>query len=144
MNSQLNTLLLNLGSLRKYIKILAKDFLAELESIKQNSLRKFDSLQVVIPIHSPGALGGRHTVEVYTVAPGFDWEDGKLFIELTNPVTSLTQQQVDDITESVSKGQSWHAYQTHKEMTNKIKQLETQIEDLQAHISIISKEKETR
>lgn len=67
-----------------------------------------------------------------------------MFIELTNPVTSLTQQQVDDITESVSKGQSWHAYQTHKEMTNKIKQLETQIEDLQAHISIISKEKETR
>lgn len=70
--------------------------------------------EIKIIIHSPGSIGATPSVEVEAIHPGFDWDAGQVMIYPAQPLTTLTPEQVNDITESVRKGQSWHAYQTYK------------------------------
>lgn len=71
-------------------------------------------LTVHIEVHRPGFIGGTPTVAVAAVFKGFDWDSGRVIICPKEPLTELTLQQVVDITESVRKGQSWHAYEAYK------------------------------
>ena len=68
-------------------------------------------MDVTIVIHSPGSIGSTPSVEVQSIHAGFDWDSGKVLIFPAQPLTTLTPEQITDITDSVRKGQSWHAYQ---------------------------------
>lgn len=69
---------------------------------------------VVIEVHRPGWIGGTPAVAVSAVFKGFDWDNGRVIICPQVPLTELTSEQVVEVTESVRKGQSWHAYQEYK------------------------------
>ncbi len=82
--------------------------------IWSNPLTQRRDPEIKIIIHSPGSIGATPSVEVEAIHPGFDWDAGQVMIYPSQPLTTLTPEQVNDITESVRKGQSWHAYETYK------------------------------
>lgn len=84
-------------------------------------------IQVAVKVFAPGGIGPQPTVAVSGISPGIDWDKGKVLIETERPVTLLTPEQVADITKSVSGGQSWHAYQQYKVLSERIKALETSL-----------------
>lgn len=70
--------------------------------------------EITILVHSPGRIGPSPSVEVEAIHAGFDWDAGQVLIYPAQPLTALTPEQVAEISESVSKGQSWHAYEAYK------------------------------
>lgn len=70
--------------------------------------------EIKILVHSPGSIGASPSVEVQGIYAGFDWDAGQVLIYPAQPLTTLTPEQVAEISESVSKGQSWHAYEAYK------------------------------
>jgi hypothetical protein len=71
-------------------------------------------MDITIVVHSPGSIGSTPSVAVRSIRAGFDWDSGEMLIFPVQPLTTLTTEQVADITESVRKGQSWHAYQAYR------------------------------
>lgn len=90
---------------------------AELKSILEC---KADDIKVVIRVERPGSIGGTPCVEVESLHAGFDWDSGKLLIYPAKPLTALSAEDVAAIHESVSKGQSWHAYEAYKKQMARI------------------------
>lgn len=80
-------------------------------------------MDVTIVIHSPGSIGSTPSVEVQSIHAGFDWDSGKVLIFPAQPLTTLTPEQITDITDSVRKGQSWHAYQEYKKHKEQLEKL---------------------
>lgn len=74
-------------------------------------------MDVTIVVHSPGSIGSTPSVEVQSIHAGFDWDSGKVLIFPAQPLTTLTPEQITDITDSVCKGQSG----THIRNTRSIK-----------------------
>ncbi len=70
--------------------------------------------EITIVAHSPGSIGPSPSVEVEAIHAGFDWDAGQVMIYPAQPLTVLTPEQVAEISESVRKGQSWHAYEAYK------------------------------
>ncbi|HBW4307145.1 TPA: hypothetical protein ME439_003192 [Klebsiella pneumoniae] len=70
--------------------------------------------EITIVVHSPGSIGPSPSVEVESIHAGFDWDAGQVMIYPAQPLTVLTPEQVAEISESVRKGQSWHAYEAYK------------------------------
>lgn len=70
--------------------------------------------EITIVVHSPGSIGPSPSVEVEAIHAGFDWDAGQVMICPAQPLTTLTPEQVADITASVRKGQSWHAFEAYK------------------------------
>ncbi|WP_394817949.1 hypothetical protein [Klebsiella aerogenes] len=70
--------------------------------------------EITISIHSPGSIGASPSVAVESIQAGFDWDAGQVMIYPAQPLTTLTPEQVADITTSVRKGQSWHAFEAYK------------------------------
>lgn len=70
--------------------------------------------EITIVVHSPGSIGPSPSVEVEAIHAGFDWDAGQVMIYPAQPLTTLTPEQVADITTSVRKGQSWHAFEAYK------------------------------
>jgi hypothetical protein len=77
--------------------------------------------EVRIVVHALGSIGGTPSVSLSErgVQVGFDWDHGKLLLYPEVPLTRLTSEDVAAIHESVKKGQSWHAYQAHKNTKEK-------------------------
>ncbi|MEC6146119.1 MULTISPECIES: hypothetical protein [Klebsiella pneumoniae complex] len=70
--------------------------------------------EITIVVHSPGSIGPSPSVEVEAIHAGFDWDAGQVMIYPAQPLTTLTPEQVEDITTSVRKGLSWHAFEAYK------------------------------
>ena len=85
-------------------------------------------MDVTIVVHSPGSIGSTPSVEVQSIHAGFDWDSGKVLIFPTQPLTTLTPEQITDITDSVRKGQSWHAYQEYKKHKEQLEKLSMELE----------------
>ncbi|EFO1265865.1 hypothetical protein DXV24_22305 [Escherichia albertii] len=85
-------------------------------------------MDVTIVVHSPGRIGSTPSVEVQSIQAGFDWDAGQVMIFPAQPLTALTPEQVDDITESVRKGQSWHAYQEYKNHKEQLEKLSIELD----------------
>jgi hypothetical protein len=100
-------------------------------SITENERRP---MKLVIAIQSQGSMGGTPCVEVGNVQAGFDWDSGKLMIYPATPLTTLTTEDVAAIRESVSKGQSWHAYEAYKKQKAVQKAVEVQRDHLLADL----------
>ncbi|HBL0773951.1 TPA: hypothetical protein LON96_005402, partial [Escherichia coli] len=85
-------------------------------------------MDVTIVVHSPGSIGSTPSVEVQSIHAGFDWDSGKVLIFPAQPLTTLTPEQITDITDSVRKGQSWHAYQEYKKHQEQLEKLSIELD----------------
>ncbi|HGE5858762.1 DUF551 domain-containing protein [Escherichia coli] len=92
-------------------------------------------MDVTIVVHSPGSIGSTPSVEVQSIHAGFDWDSGKVLIFPSQPLTTLTPEQITDITDSVRKGQSWHAYQEYKNHKEQLEKLSIELESAKNHIA---------
>lgn len=77
-------------------------------------------LRLVVPLHQPGTIGCQPSTEVEYIQAGFDWDAGVVFLRTKQQLTTLTPEQVEDISRSVSQGSSWHAYQREKHLRAQI------------------------
>ena len=96
--------------------------------ILSNKHRQLRDMDVTIVVHSPGSIGSTPSVEVQSIQAGFDWDAGQVMIFPAQPLTTLTPEQVADITESVRKGQSWHVYQEYKKHKEQLEKLSIELE----------------
>ncbi|HCP3690515.1 TPA: hypothetical protein ODM59_005363 [Escherichia coli] len=85
-------------------------------------------MDVTIVVHSPGSIGSTPSVEFQSIHAGFDWDSGKVLIFPSQPLTTLTPEQITDITDSVRKGQSWHAYQEYKKHKEQLEKLSIELD----------------
>lgn len=85
-------------------------------------------MNVTIVVHSPGSIGSTPSVDVQSIQAGFDWDSGQVMIFPAQQLTTLTPEQVAEITESVRKGQSWHAYQEYKKHKEQLEKLSIELE----------------
>lgn len=92
-------------------------------------------MDVTIVIHSPGSIGSTPSVEVQSIHAGFDWDSGKVLIFPAQPLTTLTPEQITDITDSVRKGQSWHAYQEYKKHQEQLEKLSIELDTAKQRIA---------
>lgn len=80
--------------------------------------------ELVVTVQSEGGLGGTAAVAVTGLHAGFDWDAGRVLISTAQPVIGLSAEDVEAIRTSVRQGSSWHAYQAHKQLRERIKELE--------------------
>ncbi|EMV4330694.1 hypothetical protein AACK69_004718 [Escherichia coli] len=92
-------------------------------------------MDVTIVVHSPGSIGSTPSVEVQSIHAGFDWDSGKVLIFPSQPLTTLTPEQITDITDSVRKGQSWHAYQEYKKYQEQLEKLSIELDAAKQRIA---------
>ncbi|EPU2307665.1 hypothetical protein ACVVG6_004111 [Escherichia coli] len=92
-------------------------------------------MDVTIVVHSPGSIGSTPSVEVQSIHAGFDWDSGKVLIFPAQPLTTLTPEQITDITDSVRKGQSWHAYQEYKKHKEQLEKLSIELDTAKQRIA---------
>lgn len=92
-------------------------------------------MDVTIVVHSPGSIGSTPSVEVQSIHAGFDWDSGKVLIFPAQPLTTLTPEQITDITDSVRKGQSWHAYQEYKKHKEQLEKLSIKLDAAKQRIA---------
>lgn len=92
-------------------------------------------MDVTIVVHSPGSIGSTPSVEVQSIHVGFDWDSGKVLIFPSQPLTTLTPEQITDITDSVRKGQSWHAYQEYKKHQEQLEKLSIELDAAKQRIA---------
>ncbi len=95
--------------------------------ILSNNHSHHRDMDVTIVVHSPGRIGSTPSVEVQSIQAGFDWDAGQVMIFPAQPLTTLTPEQVADITDSVRKGQSWHAYQEYKKHKEQLEKLSMEL-----------------
>ncbi|WP_337221532.1 hypothetical protein [Escherichia coli] len=100
-------------------------------------------MDVTIVVHSPGSIGSTPSVEVQSIHAGFDWDSGKVLIFPSQPLTTLTPEQITDITDSVRKGQSWHAYQEYKKHQEQLEKLSIELEAAEKRIAELEAKLET-
>ncbi|EIO2763219.1 hypothetical protein LQG86_004231 [Escherichia coli] len=92
-------------------------------------------MDVTIVVHSPGSIGSTPSIEVQSIHAGFDWDSGKVLIFPAQPLTTLTPEQITDITDSVRKGQSWHAYQEYKKHKEQLEKLSIELDAAKQRIA---------
>lgn len=100
-------------------------------------------MDVTIVVHSPGSIGSTPSVEVQSIHAGFDWDSGKVLIFPAQPLTTLTPEQISDITESVRKGQSWHAYQAYKKHKEQLEKLSIELDAAKQRIAELESNRAT-
>ncbi len=88
--------------------------IATLQEIATFKSTSASECEVVVSVHSPGSMGPSSAVKISGIHAGFDWDNGRVLIQTEQALTRLTQEQVKDITTSVQKGSSWHAYEHAK------------------------------
>ncbi|HBE3267845.1 hypothetical protein [Escherichia coli] len=98
-------------------------------------------MDVMIVVHSPGRIGSTPSVEVQSIQVGFDWDAGKVLIFPAQPLTTLTPEQITDITDSVRKGQSWHAYQEYKKHKEQLGKLSIELDAARRRITELESER---
>lgn len=108
------------------------EFVNSILSSKHCQRRDMD---IKIVVHSPGSVGATPTVDVKSIQAGFDWDAGQVMIFPAQSLTMLTTEQVADITESVHKGQSWHAYQEYKKHKEQLKKMTIELEAAKKRIA---------
>lgn len=86
-----------------------------------------DSMTLSVMVANPGTVGPSPRVAIVGMTAGFDWDRGALLLQPEKPLAALTPQQLEEITASARKGQSWHAYQAQKKLRERILELEQQL-----------------
>ena len=90
--------------------------LGELGEVISSLGENAKNLKVLVPVFSPGSMGGTKGVAITDIDIGFDHDHGKAILRLDGEVSKLTDKQKSAIMQSVRRGSSWHAYQQYKAM----------------------------
>lgn len=90
--------------------------------------------RLVVRKFNPGGMTAHQTTEVEGIYAGIDWEAGRVVLQPAKPLTELTPEQVEAITQSVRSGSSWHAYQREKSLRDRIEALEAEVVQLRAQL----------
>ena len=69
--------------------------------ILSNNHRHRRDMDVTIVVHSPGSIGSTPSVEVQSIHAGFDWDSGKVLIFPTQPLTTLTPEQREELNKQI-------------------------------------------
>jgi hypothetical protein len=72
------------------------------------------SRELKIVVHSPGGLGATPGVPVAAFNAGIDWDQGSILVTPALPLSALTPETVQAISESARRGQSWHTYESQR------------------------------
>lgn len=72
--------------------------------------------RLTVRICSPGGIGGTPTVDVIGIHNGINMDLNKIVLHTDHPLTKLTPEQVEAITQSVRLGESWHALEQYREL----------------------------
>ena len=88
--------------------------------------------ELVVTVQSEGGLGGTPAVPVTGIHAGIDWDSGRVLISTASPLIGLSAEDIEAIRASVRQGSSWHAYQAHKRLREKIAELERQLSEAAA------------
>lgn len=80
--------------------------------------------RLTVRIHSPGGIGGTPTVDVTGIHNGIGMDLNKIVLHTDHPLTKLTPEQLDAVTESVRLGQSWHALEQYRELRGRMEGVE--------------------
>lgn len=111
-----------------------------LEALRQLSQQAPANATLQVCVFSPGSIGPAPTCEITDISSGFDWDSGKILIDTQEPLTRLSPEDVADIRKSVSRGQSWHAFQRHKQMKAELKEKEVELRTAQATLESLRTE----
>lgn len=94
-----------------------------LDRITERRGNRLDDVNVVLEVYNPGSIGGTPCVPIVSLDLGIDWDANKLILHTDKTLSVLTDEEKAAILESVKKGQSWHAYQSHKKQSDELKKL---------------------
>jgi hypothetical protein len=109
-------------------KITVENLLAELSS---NELSQRDKQRTVnIVVVNEGTMGATPTVNVKQASFGFDWDSQMFMLFPEQPLTTLTREEIEDISKSVNNTQSFHTRQILKENYEREKTLREFIKNL--------------
>jgi len=112
-----------------------------IDVINNSNISTDRDINVRVVVHSPGSLGSTPAVDVKQIAFGIDWDNNTLLIYTDDDLTRLTPEQVNEISESVSKGNSWHSYQSYKTQKKEIDDLKNELKQAKNFIkSLVLKE----
>lgn len=113
--------------------------LARLQEIYNHSGSRQDTLNLVVRVHQPEAIGSTPCVAIASIQAGIDWDAGKVLLTADRQLTVLSPEDVAAINQSVKAGQSWHAYEAHKKMRARIAELESQLAALRNKVDPVKK-----
>lgn len=109
-------------------KITVENLLAELSA---NDLSPRDKQRTVnIVVVNEGTMGATPTVNVKQASFGFDWDSQMFMLFPEQPLTTLTREEIEDISKSVNNTQSFHTRQLLKENYEREKTLREFIKNL--------------
>lgn len=109
-------------------KITVENLLAELSA---NDLSPRDKQRTVnIVVVNEGTMGATPTVNVKQSSFGFDWDSQMFMLFPEQPLTTLTREEIEDISKSVNNTQSFHTRQLLKENYEREKTLREFIKNL--------------
>lgn len=109
-------------------KITVENLLVELSA---NDLSPRDKQRTVnIVVVNEGTMGATPTVNVKQASFGFDWDSQMFMLFPEQPLTTLTREEIEDISKSVNNTQSFHTRQLLKENYEREKTLREFIKNL--------------
>lgn len=109
-------------------KITVENLLAE---ISANELSPRDRQRTVnIVVVNEGTMGATPTVNVKQASFGFDWDSQMFMLFPEQPLTTLTREEIEDISKSVNNTQSFHTRQLLQEHYDREKVLRDFIKTL--------------
>jgi hypothetical protein len=103
--------------------------LAELKTIVDRTLglsRGAGDLDVTVRIYRPGSVGAAPCVAVKQAGQGIDWESGRFELFVDEFLTTITDEQREDLSRLASKGVTWASYEHHKKTQARIAELQAQ------------------
>lgn len=109
-------------------KITVENLLAELSANKLSPREKQRTVNIVVV--NEGTMGATPTVNVKQASFGFDWDSQMFMLFPEQPLTTLTREEIEDISKSVNNTQSFHTRQLLKENCEREKTLREFIKNL--------------
>lgn len=96
-----------------------------------------ESYKIVIPVYRVGSVGGTPSVDVKNISIGFDWDNGKIFV---NPESRLREIDRDEIKSLQDKYDElgWKKMQID-DLKRENKKLKTENENLKLQIESLQK-----
>lgn len=92
-----------------------------LDSVDESRRSK---LSLELLVHQPGSVGPTPAIGIERLAMGFDWDRNRILAKPLSPITLLTPKDVEEISASVRRGTSYHAYQQYRSLQTQIQQLQ--------------------
>lgn len=120
-------------------KITVENLLAELSAGELSPRDKQRTVNIVVV--NEGTMGATPTVNVKQASFGFDWDSQMFMLFPEQPLTTLTREEIEDISKSVNNTQSFHTRQLLKENYEREKTLREFIKNLDQS-SMTDEEKE--